>query len=110
MTQSTATTKVSLLNESTSFTRIPNPNGEGEMLEVKVTTKVRTPLGVTHDTTQSFFLNGEEANDTLASLRVIHNNLQLALMKMQQQQEVKETDKSEPSPGADLSVSKSAGE
>lgn len=109
MTQSTAT-KLSLLSESTSFTRMPNPNGEGELLEVKVTTKVRTPLGVMHDTTQSFVLNGEEANDTLASLRVIHNNLQLALMKMQQQQEAQDVEKGKTNDGAELSVSKAAGE
>jgi len=88
---------------------MPNPNGEGELLEVKVTTKVRTPLGVMHDTTQAFILNGEEANDTLASLRVIHNNLQLALMKMQQQQEAQDMEKSKTNDGAELSVSKAAG-
>lgn len=79
--------QVSLLNESTSFTRIPHPEGEGELLEVKVTTKVRTQLGVMHDTTQSFVLSGQDASDTLASLRVIHNNLQLMLMRAQQEAE-----------------------
>lgn len=77
--------QVSLLSESTSFTRIPNPNGEGELLEVKVTTKIRTHVGILHDTTQSFVLSGSEASDTLASLRIIHNNLQLTLMKAQQE-------------------------
>lgn len=79
--------QIALLNESTTFTRIPNPEGEGEFLEVKVTTKVRTKIGVMHDTTQSFVLSGDEASDVLASLRVIHNNLQLALMKAQQEAE-----------------------
>lgn len=77
--------QLALLNESTTFTRIPNPDGEGELLEVKVTTKVRTKIGVMHDTTQSFVLSGDEASDVLASLRVIHNNLQLTLMKAQQE-------------------------
>ena len=81
--------QISLLNESTTFTRIPNPNSgeDGEWLEVKVTTKVKTQLGITHDTTQTFLLNGGDASDTLASLRVIHNNLQLSMMKLQQELE-----------------------
>jgi hypothetical protein len=89
---------------------MPNSNGEGELLEIKVTTKVRTPLGVMHDTTQSFVLNGEDANDTLASLRVIHNNLQLSLMKMQQQQEAQDVEKNKTDNGAELSINKVAGE
>jgi len=79
--------QVSLLNESTCFTRMPNPEGEGELLEIKVTTKVRTQLGVMHDTAQSFVLSGQDAADTLGSLRVIHNNLQLMLMRAQQENE-----------------------
>lgn len=82
-----ASKQVSLLNESTTFTRIPNPEGQGELLEVKVTTKIRTQMGILHDTTQSFVLSGQDASDTLASLRVIHNNLQLLLMKAQQENE-----------------------
>lgn len=87
--------QLSLLSESTCFTRIPNPNGEGELLEVKVTTKVRTQVGVMHDTTQSFMLSGSDASDTLASLRVIHNNLQLTLMKAQQEADKAEQPKQE---------------
>lgn len=82
--------QLSLLSESTSFTRVPNPNGEGELLEVKVTTKVRTQVGILHETTQSFMLSGQESSDTLASLRVIHNNLQLTLMKAQQEAEAEQ--------------------
>jgi len=99
--------QVSLLNESTSFTRIPHPDGDGELLEVKVTTKVRTQLGVMHDTTQSFVLSGQDASDTLASLRVIHNNLQLMLMRAQQEAEkAPEASKSDEAPS--LNVVKSA--
>jgi hypothetical protein len=87
MTETTNNKQVSLLNESTTFTRIPHPEGGGELLEVKVTTKIRTQLGVLHDATQSFVLSGQDASDTLASLRVIHNNLQLMLMKVQQEAE-----------------------
>ena len=76
---------IALLSESTTITRIPNPDGEGELLEVKVTTKVRTHLGVSHDTTQTFILNGNDASDTLASVRVIHNNLQLTMMRAEQE-------------------------
>ena len=76
---------IALLSESTTFTRMPNPEGEGELLEVKVTTKVRTHLGVSHDTTQTFILNGDDAADTLASVRVIHNNLQLTMMRAEQE-------------------------
>jgi len=87
MAETASNKQVSLLNESTCFTRIPHPEGEGELLEVKFTTKVRTQLGVMHDTTQSFMLSGQDASDTLGSLRVIHNNLQLMLMRAQQEAE-----------------------
>lgn len=40
-----------------------------------------------HDTTQAFVLDQEDATDTLASLRVIHNNLQLILLRAQQDSE-----------------------
>jgi len=74
------------------------------LLEVKVTTKIRTAAGITHDTTQAFVLGPEDATDTLASLRVIHNNLQLILIKAQQdaETEVEMTSNS----AAELSVSK----
>lgn len=96
--------QLSLLSESTCFTRIPNPNGEGELLEVKVTTKVRTQVGVMHDTTQSFMLSGNDASDTLASLRVIHNNLQLTLMKAQQEAEQASADEAKQEAGAAMEV------
>lgn len=54
-----------------------------------MTTKVRTTTGVLHDNTQSFVLSGTDAADTLGSLRVIHNNLQLLLIKAQQESEEK---------------------
>ena len=98
--------QVSLLSESTSFTRIPNPSGEGELLEVKVTTKIRTVVGILHDTTQSFVLSGDDAADTLASLRIIHNNLQLTLMKAQQESEAG----AKPSDGANMEVAKESAE
>lgn len=90
-----------LLSESTTFTRLPNPDGSGEMLEVKVNTRVRTPIGIMHDSTQSFVLGGTDATDTLASLRVIHNNLQMVLIKSQEanaapQEDVSEEDTSNP--------------
>jgi len=51
-----------------------------------VTTKVRTSTGIMHDSTQAFVLNDQDATDTLASLRVIHNNLQLILLKAHQEE------------------------
>ena len=60
------------------------------MLEVKITTKVRTATGIVHDSSQGFILNGEDASDTLGSLRVIHNNIQLILLKAQQEAEAAE--------------------
>ena len=88
MTQTQQTPpKIALLNESTTFTRLPNPNGGSDLLEVKITTKVRTITGIVHDSSQGFILNGEDASDTLGSLRVIHNNIQLILLKAQQEAE-----------------------
>ena len=105
MSQTPANNKqMSLLSESTCFTRVPNPNGEGELLEVKVTTKVRTQVGILHDTTQSFMLSGEDASDTLASLRVIHNNLQLTLMKVQQEAEKAAAEQPKQDAGASMEV------
>ena len=54
---------------------------------MKITTKVRTITGIVHDSSQGFILNGEDASDTLGSLRVIHNNIQLILLKAQQEAE-----------------------
>lgn len=85
MTKATTKQPIALLSESTTFSRVPNPEGEGELLKVEVTTKVKTHLGVLHDTTQTFILNGDDASDTLASVRVIHNNLQLIMMKAEQE-------------------------
>lgn len=56
-----------------------------------MTTKVRTSTGIMHDSTQAFVLNNQDATDTLASLRVIHNNLQLVLLKAHQEEVEKET-------------------
>jgi len=83
--------KVALLSESTTFTRLPNPEGNGELLEVKVTTKVKTNAGIMHDSTQTFTMGNQDATDTLASLRVIHNNLQLILLKAHQEEVERET-------------------
>lgn len=66
------------------------------MLEVKITTKVRTITGIVHDSSQGFILNGEDASDTLGSLRVIHNNIQLILLKAQQEAEAEAAEAEAP--------------
>jgi len=103
-TQNESSSKIALLNESTTFSRFPNPKGEGELLEIKVTTKVRTQTGVLHDNTQSFVLSGTDAADTLGSLRIIHNNLQLLLMKAQQDSEAQESQPGAESKSPELSL------
>jgi hypothetical protein len=45
------------------------------------------PNGVQHDIADSFVLGGQDASDTLASLKMIHNNIKMLLMRAQQQQE-----------------------
>lgn len=45
------------------------------------------PNGVQHDVSDSFVLAGQDAADTLASLKMIHNNIKMLLMKAQQEQE-----------------------
>lgn len=46
------------------------------------------PNGVQHDVSDSFILSGQDASDTLASLKMIHNNIKMILMKAQQEQEM----------------------
>jgi hypothetical protein len=45
------------------------------------------PNGVQHDVSDSFVLGGQDASDTLASLKMIHSNIKMLLMKAQQNQE-----------------------
>jgi hypothetical protein len=45
------------------------------------------PNGVQHDIADSFILGGQDAADTLASLKMIHNNIKMLLMRAQQEQE-----------------------
>lgn len=63
---------------------------------MKITTKVRTITGIVHDSSQGFILNGEDASDTLGSLRVIHNNIQLILLKAQQEAEAEAAEAEAP--------------
>jgi hypothetical protein len=45
------------------------------------------PTGVVNDTSHSFILAGQDATDTLTSLKMIHNNIQMQMMRVQQQME-----------------------
>jgi len=76
-------------------------------LEVKITTKVRTITGIVHDSSQGFILNGEDASDTLGSLRVIHNNIQLILLKAQQEAEAEAAAAEAEAPAAMAAAAKS---
>lgn len=77
-----------LVNESSTFVRLPNGDGAGnDYLEVRVTSRLRMPNGVQHDVSDSFVLGGQDALDTLASLKMIHSNIKMLLMKAQQDQE-----------------------
>ena len=88
MQTQTQQVRAELVNESTTFIRLPNANeGGGDLLEVRVTSRVKMPTGVINDTSHSFVLGGQDAADTLTSLKMIHNNIQMQLMKAQQQME-----------------------
>lgn len=76
-------------------------------MEVKITTKVRTITGIVHDSSQGFILNGEDASDTLGSLRVIHNNIQLILLKAQQEAEAEAAAAEAEAPAAMAAAAKS---
>ena len=84
--QSPQNQKIALLEESTTFTRHTNPKGDGDILEVTVNTKLKTSAGIGHNNSQNFVIQGQDATDTLGSLKVIHNNLQLLVLKAQQEQ------------------------
>lgn len=45
------------------------------------------PNGIQHDIADSFVLSGQDALDTLASLKMIHNNIKMMLVRTQQEQE-----------------------
>ena len=74
---------------------------------MKITTKVRTITGIVHDSSQGFILNGEDASDTLGSLRVIHNNIQLILLKAQQEAEAEAAEAEAEAPAAMAAAAKS---
>lgn len=74
---------------------------------MKITTKVRTITGIVHDSSQGFILNGEDASDTLGSLRVIHNNIQLILLKAQQEAEAEAAAAEAEAPAAMAAAAKS---
>lgn len=81
-----------LVNESSTFVRLPNGDGAGnDYLEIRVTSRLRMPNGVQHDVSDSFVLGGQDAADTLASLKMIHSNIKMLLMKAQQEQEIAAT-------------------
>lgn len=72
--------------------RLPNADKAGnDYLEVRVTSRIRMPNGVQHDVSDSFVLAGQDATDTLASLKTIHNSIKLILMKAQQEQQTTES-------------------
>lgn len=88
MQNQTQQLRAELVNESTTFIRLPNANeGGGDLLEIRVTSRVKMPTGVVNDTSHSFVLAGQDAADTLASLKMIHSNIQMQMMKAQQQME-----------------------
>ena len=78
-------------------------------MEVKITTKVRTITGIVHDSSQGFILNGEDASDTLGSLRVIHNNIQLILLKAQQEAEAEAAEAAEAEAPAAMAAAAKSG-
>jgi hypothetical protein len=89
--------KAELVSESSTFIRLPNADGQGnDWLEVRVTSRLKMPNGVQHDIADSFILAGQDAIDTLASLKMIHSNIKMLLLKAQQEQESKVQATSEP--------------
>ena len=84
--------RAELISESSTFVRLPNADKAGnDYLEVRVTSRIRMPNGVQHDVSDSFVLAGQDATDTLASLKTIHNSIKLILMKAQQEQQTTES-------------------
>ena len=88
-----------LVSESSTFVRLPNANGDGsDFLEIRVTSRVKMPNGVQHDVSDSFVLAGQDAKDTLASLKMIHNSIKLLLLRAQQEQEAAAQNKDNSAP------------
>lgn len=67
-------TEFSLIGESSTFTRIPSK--EGELLEVKIHTKARTPVGVGHENIQTVVLGPDQSSAILAGLKMLHGQVQ----------------------------------
>lgn len=64
----------SLLSESSAFTRIPSK--DGELLEVKIHTRARTPVGVGHENIQTVVLGPDQSSAILAGLKMLHGQVQ----------------------------------
>jgi hypothetical protein len=64
----------SLIGESSTFTRIPSK--DGELLEVKLHTKARTPVGVGHESIRTVVLGPDQSSAILAGLQMLHSQVQ----------------------------------
>lgn len=87
---------VSLINESHTFTRFSAPDGSGELMEVKISNRLRLSSGVMTDQSQTIILSGEDAAAVATGLRLISRELQAtvaqaeARAQAQREQEARE--------------------
>jgi hypothetical protein len=63
-----------LIGETSSFTRIPHK--DGELLEIKVHVRSRTPIGVSHENIQTVVLGHREGATIVAGLKMLHGQVQ----------------------------------
>ena len=89
-----------LLGESTTFTRIPSK--DGELLEVKVHTKARTPVGVGHENIQTVVLGPDQSSAILAGLKMLHGQV-LAIVSAEV---ARQAESPEAEPGQDQASEK----
>lgn len=63
-----------LIGETSTFTRIPSK--EGELLEIKMHVRARTPVGVSHENIQTVVLGPTQAAAIVAGLKMLHGQVQ----------------------------------
>ena len=63
-----------LIGETSTFTRIPSK--DGELLEVKMHIRARTPVGVSHENIQTVVLAPAQSAAISAGLKMLHSQVQ----------------------------------
>jgi len=87
-----------LVGESVVFSRLSHK--DGELLEVKIQTRTRTPVGVSHENIQTVVLGADQSQAVTAGLRMLLGQVQAIVAAEVSKLEEKQAEQPEPTPAA----------